>query len=96
MAGEIRLNYKKILRASVTFILITLAVLLGIKVAIFFLPFLIAFIISKVIRKPVEFLHKKIKVSKISSVIPSNEALIFSTISGATFKLSKKNLNLPI
>jgi len=81
MIGEIKLNYKKILYASITFILITLGVLMGIKVAIFFLPFLIAFIIAKVMRKPVEFLHKRFKVSKILGVIAT--MLVFLIVVGA-------------
>ena len=81
MAGELRLNYKKILRASITFVLLIVAVLLGIKVAIFFLPFLIAFIISKIIRKPVDYLNKKFKVSRVLGVIAT--MLIFIIIVGA-------------
>lgn len=69
MNGEIRLNYKRILKASGTFLLIILGVLLGLKVAIFFLPFLIAFLISKIIKKPVNFLCKKFKMTKIIAVI---------------------------
>lgn len=69
MTGELRVNYKKILKVSLSFALIIIGVLLGIKVAIFFLPFLIAFIISKIIRKPVEFLNRKFKLPKILGVI---------------------------
>lgn len=85
MAGELRLNYKKILKASIGFILIIIGVLIGIKVAIFFLPFLIAFVISKIIRKPVNYLNKKYKVSKVLGVILA--MLLFIIIVGAILYL---------
>jgi len=69
MTNEIKLNYKKILKATITFVLILLGVILGINVAIFFLPFLIAYIISKLIKKPVNFLNKRFKVSRVLGVI---------------------------
>jgi len=81
MTGELKLNYKKILRASIGFILIILGILLGLKIAIFFLPFLIAFIISKVIKRPVEFLNKKFKVNRVLGVILI--MLLFIIIVGA-------------
>lgn len=81
MTGELKLNYKKILKASISFIIIVLAVLLGIKVAVFFLPFLIAYIIAKIIRKPANFLNKKFKVSKVLGVIAT--MLLFIVIVGA-------------
>lgn len=81
MTGELRLNYKKILKATLTFSLIIVGVFLGIKVAIFFLPFLIAYIISKIIKKPVEYLNKKLKISKVLGVILM--MLIFIVIVGS-------------
>lgn len=81
MIGELKLNYKKILKASITFILIVIGILLGIKIAIFFLPFLIAYIISKLIKKPVDFLEKKLKVARVLGVILT--MLIFISIVGA-------------
>lgn len=69
MLGEIKLNYKKILKVSIEFLLIILGILIGLKVAIFFLPFLIAFVISKVIKIPVKFLEKRFKVNRTLAVI---------------------------
>jgi len=69
MTREVKLYYKKILKATMTFLLIILAVFLGIKVAIFFLPFLIAYVISNLIKRPVNFLHRKLKIPKILGVI---------------------------
>ena len=81
MTGELKLNYKKILKASITFILLVIGVLLGVKVAIFFLPFLIAYIIAKIIKKPVNFLNKRFKVSRVLGVILT--MLLFIIIVGA-------------
>jgi len=81
MTGELKMNYKKILKVSITFVVLVLAVLLGIKVAIFFLPFLIAYIISNIIRKPVDFLNKRFKVSRVLGVILT--MLLFIIIVGA-------------
>ena len=81
MSGELKLNYKQIIKALVTFVLVVVGVLLGIKMAVFFLPFLIAYIISKIIRKPVEFLNKKFKVNRVLGVILM--MLLFIIIVGA-------------
>lgn len=79
--GELRLNYKKILRAVVTFIIIVVAVILSLKVAVFFMPFLIAFLISKIIKRPVNFFCKKLKFPRVISVIVA--MLLFISIVGA-------------
>lgn len=81
MIGEIKLNYKKILKVSLEFLLIIVGILIGLKVAIFFLPFLIAFVISKIIRKPVNFLEKRFKVSRVLGVILC--MILFVMIAGA-------------
>lgn len=65
------LNYKKIIKFTVYFVLSLVLAYLGIKLALFFLPFLIGFIVSKIIKKPVEFLNKKLKFPRPLAVILS-------------------------
>lgn len=65
------LNYKKILKFTIYFVLSLLFAYLGIKLALFFLPFLIGFIVSKIIKKPVNFLNKKLKFPRPLAVILS-------------------------
>jgi len=80
MTGDVRVNYKKILKVFGTFALIILAVLLGLKVAIFFLPFLIAYLISKIIKRPVNFMCKKFRMKRVIAVIAC--MLLFIAIVG--------------
>lgn len=69
MEGELRINYKKMIKFFITTILILIGVVLGLKLAVFFLPFVIAYIISKIIEKPVNLLTKKFKFPRVVSVI---------------------------
>lgn len=71
MVNEMRLNYKKILKAALGFILILLGIFLGLKLAVFFLPFVIAYIISKIINPGVEFFIRKFKFPRVLAVIIS-------------------------
>ncbi len=71
MAEEIKLNYKRIIKVFVEFLLIIAGILIGVKAAIFFLPFLIAFAISKIIKIPVSFLERRFKVKRVLGVILS-------------------------
>jgi len=71
MIVENGLNYKKIITFTVYFVLSLLFAYLGIKFALFFLPFLIGFIVSKIIKRPVEFLNKKLRFPRPLAVILS-------------------------
>ena len=71
MVVDNSLNYKKILKFTLYFVLSLLFAYLGIKLALFFLPFLIGFIVSKIIKKPVEFLNKKLKFPRPLAVVLS-------------------------
>lgn len=69
MEGELKINYKKLLKFSVVMIVILISVLISVKLALFFLPFVIAYIVSKIIKKPVDFLARKFKMPRILAVI---------------------------
>lgn len=69
MEGELKINYKKMLKFFITTILILVGVILGLKLAIFFLPFVIAYVISKIIDKPVKLLTQKFKFPRVVAVI---------------------------
>ena len=64
MEKAVKINYKKVLALIGYAILTVLAIFLAFKLAIFYLPFLIAYIIYKIIKKPVAFLNTKLKIPK--------------------------------
>lgn len=84
------LNYKKILKFTLYFVLSLLFAYIGIKLALFFLPFLIGFIVSKIIKKPVNFLNKKLKFPRPFAVILS--LIVFIAIIGGLCYLLISNL----
>lgn len=71
MEGEIRFNYKKIIKFIISAILLIIGTVIALELAVFFLPFVIAFIISKIINGPVEFLSKKFHLPRVLAVIIS-------------------------
>jgi len=73
LESEIKFNYKKALKFIVSLVLIVCVTVIALRLAVFFLPFAIAFIISKIISRPVEFLTKKFH-------LPRPLAVIFSLI----------------
>lgn len=76
MEGEIRFNYKKILKFMISAVFLILLTIIALNLAVFFLPFVIAFIISKIINGPVEFLTKKFHLPRVLAVIVSMIAFI--------------------
>jgi len=60
----VKINYKKVLVLIGYTLLTILAIYLALKLAIFYLPFLIAYIIYKIIKKPVVFFNKKLRFPK--------------------------------
>lgn len=66
----IDMNYwNKVIRNIVVLLLSILAVFLGFKLAIFYMPFLIAFIISLLLEPIIKFIMKKTKLKRRSSSI---------------------------
>lgn len=64
MDKKIKLNYKKILLFFFATLAAIIGIYLGIELAIFYFPFLIAYIVYKVVKKPIQFLSKKLRVPK--------------------------------
>lgn len=73
MEKKFKLNYKQILLFFLAIILTILGIYGGIKLAIFYLPFLIAYIIYKIVKNPIDLLNKKLK-------LPRGLAALFSII----------------
>lgn len=69
LENGLRLNYKKILTILGYTALIIVAIFLAFKLAIFYIPFLIAYIIYKITKKPVKFFNTKLKFPKPLAVI---------------------------
>ncbi|MBQ7667761.1 MAG: sporulation integral membrane protein YtvI [Clostridia bacterium] len=80
MENKLKLSYKKILMMLLYLVLFVVGVYLAFKLAIFYMPFLIAYIIYKLIKRPSEFLVKKFKLPKAISVILC--IILFITIIG--------------
>lgn len=78
------LNYiYKVIRRTLNIILIIFGTYIGIKMAIFYMPFLIAFIISLIIEPAIRYLMKKTNLTRrMSSIIIF--IIVFSIIIGAT------------
>lgn len=61
MNKKLKLNYKKILLFFLAIALSIIGIFFGIKLAIFYFPFLIAYIVYKIVKKPIDFLNKKLR-----------------------------------
>jgi len=100
----IKLNYKKILSLIGYGVLIVVGIFLAFKLAIFYLPFLIAYIIYKIIKKPVKFLNNKLKFPKplavsiciilFVAIIGGIAYLFFSSLIDEIISLSQSSKHL--
>jgi len=71
LEAEIKFNYKKALKFIFNLAIILCVTVVVLRLAVFFLPFVIAFIISKIISHPVEFLTRKFHLPRPLAVILS-------------------------
>lgn len=84
MEAEIKFNYKKALKLTLNLLVILCATVIVLKLAVFFLPFVIAFIISKIISHPVDLITKKFHLPRTLAVIISLLGFI-AIISGVVY-----------
>ena len=61
--------YKKIGWKIITIIIALLVIFVSYKLAIFYIPFVIAYLISRLLDPMIEFLCKKIKINKIKNTL---------------------------
>jgi len=102
--SSLKINYKKIAKLIGYAALTVVAIYLAIKLAVFYLPFLIAYIIYKIIKKPVTFLNAKLKIPKklavvfcmviVVSVIGGIGYLFFSSLISEIIALSQESEHL--
>ena len=88
------LNYIcTVIRKIINIVLIILGAYFGIKLAIFYMPFLIAFVISLIIEPAIRFFMNKTKLNrKISSIIVF--AIIIGAVTWAIISLISESTNL--
>lgn len=77
------MDYKCVFKKSLICVLILIALVILLKLSVFYIPFLIAYIISIIIEKPIKWLNKKTSLTRRTCSIIFL-VLLFSIISGLT------------
>lgn len=81
MDKKIKLSYKKILLFLLAVVTAIAGIYFGIELAIFYFPFLIAYIVYKLVKKPIHFLNKKLHFPRGLAAILS--IILFIGIAGS-------------
>lgn len=71
LGKKLKINYKQILLFILAIVAAVVGIYLGIELAIFYFPFLIAYIVYKLVKKPIDFLNKKLHFPRALAAILS-------------------------